>query len=90
MGWLEEISFRDKPTIAIDCETCNVCCNFYKCDKEFKEPWLLSLQYHHCHHHHSPINNPTAGAFIMNFKKENGQITTTWVQCVLVGAHDSK
>jgi hypothetical protein len=24
MGWLEEISFRDKPTIAINCETCHV------------------------------------------------------------------
>jgi hypothetical protein len=26
MGWLEEISFRDKPTIAINCETVHVCC----------------------------------------------------------------
>jgi hypothetical protein len=26
MGWLEEISFRDKPTIAINRETCHACC----------------------------------------------------------------
>jgi hypothetical protein len=35
MGWLEEISFSDKPTIAINCETCHVCCVFYKCNNEF-------------------------------------------------------
>jgi hypothetical protein len=27
-------SFRDKPTIAINCETCHVCFVFYKCNKE--------------------------------------------------------
>jgi hypothetical protein len=35
MGWLKEISFSDKPTIAINCETCNVCSVVYKCNKEF-------------------------------------------------------
>jgi hypothetical protein len=28
IGWLEEISFRDKPTIAINCDTFHVCCVF--------------------------------------------------------------
>jgi hypothetical protein len=37
IGWLAEISFRDKPTIAINCETYHVCCVLYKCNKEFNK-----------------------------------------------------